>query len=157
MAEMIIPEPARQLEVFIGIWEVSGSMAMEGKSLNVTGRWQFSRIANGHGIRTTSQTTIEGLGAFDEEELIGFDPGDGKIHLFSLNKFAVRDHVGTWKEDQVLYVEYTGIQEGKQCHEGITIRFEGDQMHADIVETLEGKVIVTTKLNLMREAFNSND
>lgn len=98
------------------------------------------------------ETTIEGFGTFAEAELIGFDPGDGTIHLFSLNKFAVRDHVGGWRDDGVLYVEYTGVQDGKQCREGITIVIEGDHMHADIVETLDGEVTTTTTLRLTREA-----
>jgi hypothetical protein len=150
--ESTVPLPARQLDAFLGTWTVAGSMTMGGNAAKVAGRWGFRRVADDHGLKTTMQTTIEGFGTFAEAELIGFDPGEGRIHLFSLNKFAVRDHVGGWREDGVLYVEYTGVQDGKRCREGITIVIEGDHMHADIVETLDGEVTTTTTLSLVREA-----
>jgi hypothetical protein len=120
-----IPEPFKKLEVFLGVWIVSGSMKMGGTSAQISGRWVFSRVADGHGIRVAGQTAIEGMGSFNEEELIGVDPGDGTVHFFSLNKFVMRDHIGGWTDDHTLYVEYKANQGAKECREGITIEISG--------------------------------
>ncbi len=145
------PEPARKLEALLGVWVVAGTMTTGDGPARISGRWQFSPAAGGSGVRTVGQTSIEGLGTFEEEELIGFDPGDGAVHMFSLNKLAVRDHVGAWKDDRTLVVEYRGIQGGKHCRERITIAIDGDRMEATVVETLDGEVVVTTSLSLARE------
>lgn len=146
-----IPEPARKLDALLGTWAVSGTMTMGDGAARVSGRWRFSRVADGYGVRTALQTTIEGMGTFEEEELIGFDPSEERIHFFSLNKFAVRDHVGGWKDDHTLYVEYNGEQQGEHCREGMTITLAGDRMEGHVVETLAGVVVVTTALTLVKQ------
>jgi hypothetical protein len=151
-----IPQPFRKLEVFLGAWILSGSMKMGEDSAQVSGRWVFSPVADGYGIRMEGQTTIEGMGSFDEEELIGVNPGDGTVHFFSLNKFAVRDHIGGWMDERTLYVEYKADQDGKECREGFTIEISGDRIEAKVLETLDGEPTVATHLTLIREASHSN-
>lgn len=146
-----IPEPARKLRALLGVWVVSGSMTTGDNSAQISGRWRFISVADGWGVRTAGQTSIEGLGTFEEEELIGFDQSEGKVHMFSLNMFAVRDHVGGWRDKRVLHVEYNGDQGGKHCRERITIAIDRERMSATIVEALDGEVVATTRLTLAKE------
>ncbi|HEX9564696.1 MAG TPA: hypothetical protein VF981_12020 [Gemmatimonadaceae bacterium] len=150
-SQATIPEAARKLATLLGTWTVSGSMRTGERSAQVSGCWVFDRVANGHGIRVAGQTAIEGMGSFEEEELIGVDPWDGTLHFFSLNRFAVRDHRGGWTDEHTLYVEYQGDQGGEHCREGITIEISGDQMNSRILETIDGEPAITTILTLVRE------
>jgi len=145
------PEPARKLDALLGAWVVAGSITSGDAPARISGRWQFTPAAGGAGVRMAGQTSIEGLGTFEEEELIGFDPGDGTVHIFSLNLLAVRDHIGAWRDDRTLVVEYNGTQGAKHCWEQITLAIDGDRMHATVVETLDGEVVATTSLSLARE------
>jgi len=143
-------EPSQRLNALLGTWSVSGEMKTAGIPAKVSGRWVFARAADGFGLKVDSQTSIEGLGTFEENELIGYDSADMVIHLFSLNKFVVRDHTGDWTDDHTLYVEYKGKLNGKVCKEGITITIIDDKMVAKIVETLDDELTVLTDLTLVR-------
>jgi hypothetical protein len=57
-----VPEFLRRLERLLGVWVVSGSMTTADGSAPVSGRWQFSRVADGHGLSMAGRTTIEGMG-----------------------------------------------------------------------------------------------
>ncbi len=118
-----IPIEVARLEAFVGDWMVTGTLESEGTTSIVSGRWRFERAADGWGVRGRMLTEIESMGAFEEDELIGFDRPDGEVHLFSMNQFAVRDHRGGWSSDDTLRVEFAGLQDGRRITEVITVRF----------------------------------
>lgn len=98
-------------------------------------------------------TQIEGMGAFEENELIGFDSVEGKIHLFSMNKFAIRGHIGQWTDQNTLVVRYTGEDEGKVVTEEITVEFtKPGRMTGRVIERSDGEVLITTDLTMDRES-----
>ena len=144
------PEPFEKLKIFLGTWNVSGEMITDDIPKSVSGQWIFKEAADGYGLKVESQTSIEGFGTFEENELIGYDSGDMVIHLFSLNKFAVRDHIGNWTDDHTLYLEYNGNFDGKACREVITITIIEDKMGSKIIETLDDVQTVLTNLTLVR-------
>lgn len=145
------PGDAIRLERFLGEWIVTGTLTAEGHPAVVTGRWRFAQAADGWGVRGDLQTEIEGMGAFAESELIGFDAASGQVHLFSMNKFAIRDHVGGWIDETTLEVVYQGVQDGKAIVERIAIDFANpDDARGRVVETADGVVTVTTELVLSK-------
>jgi len=98
-------------------------------------------------------TYIEGMGTFEESELIGFDTVGGRIHMFSANKYAIRDHLGDWTRDDQLKVRYKGTHGLGEITEEITVDFEGpDRIVARVIEHSDGAVVMTTDLTLTRQS-----
>jgi hypothetical protein len=126
---------------------------MDGKSSAITGQWRFMRAVDGWGVLGEMKTEIEGWGTFEETEIAGFDPAEGKVHLIGMNKFVVRDHIGGWIDPTTLKVLYRGRQGGKEVTEEVTIDFSTpDIQRGWIVEKVDGVVAITTELTLTRRA-----
>jgi hypothetical protein len=153
MGDDTVPSEAARLQAFAGDWVVSGALEAEGSTSGVSGRWHFEPASDGWGVHGRMETTIDGLGTFEEEELIGYDPTDEAVHMFSMNRFAVRDHRGGWVTEEQLEVEFNGRQEGRTVSEIITIRFLGaDRMEGRVIERADGELVVKTDLTLSRSA-----
>lgn len=145
------PSEVQRLEAFLGEWDVNGFLTAGDDSGAVSGLWRFEQTIDGWGIKVTSETTIEDMGGFTEAELIGFDPAEGKLHMFSLNRFAARDHVGSWVADNALSLRYTGVADGVDVTEEINIKFvEPSHMAAHIEEHNDNALTITTDLTLAR-------
>lgn len=96
-------------------------------------------------------TEIEGMGSFEERELIGFDAVDENVHMFSMNKFTIRYHIGGWEDDTTLKTSYEHETEGTRTVEVITVRFETqDRMAGMVVEQVDGKTVLTTELEMQK-------
>jgi hypothetical protein len=147
-----ILKEAKDLGVFLGDWKVEGVMTFEGTPLKVAGRWKFDRAAAGWGLKATLKMEIEGMGLYEEDDLIGFDPSDGMVHLFTLtNTAAVHDHKGNWKNTRRLFLEYAGIQDGKTLTEEISVAFSGsEQFNIEEIDKLGGQVISTMDVTLKK-------
>lgn len=145
------PEEAERLSAFIGEWQVEGLMSDGSDHFSVAGQWRFTEAIDGWGINGSMQTDIQGMGSFEECELIGFDAVRGKVHMFSMNRFAIRDHVGGWKDESTLTTEYEDEDDGSRTQEVITVRFNTpDRMSATVVEQVDGQTVLTTDLELQR-------
>jgi hypothetical protein len=145
------PIEATRLAAFLGDWMVKGTLTAGVQPAAISGKWRFVEAADGWGVRGEMETTIEGMGTFEENELLGFDPAEGKVHLFSINKFAVRDHAGDWIDETTLSVIYRGMQDGNEVTEQITIDFsEAGAMSAQVIEKAGGRVTITTELFMQR-------
>lgn len=148
-----IPIEANRLAALVGDWTVAGTLTADGKPAAVSGHWRYVAVADGWGLRGALATEIEGLGSFEECELIGFDPAEGKVHLTSMNRYAVRDHVGYWVDETHLSVVYRGkTAAGGAVTEQIDICFDdADEITSDVVETVDGAVAITTELRMIRQ------
>lgn len=146
------PEAARRLTAFIGQWKVVGALREGDSEAVIVGEWRFEPAMDGWGVRGVLQTDIEGLGGpMEEFELIGFDAPAGNVHMFSANRYAIRDHVGGWTADDRLKVRYQGKVGARVVTEEITLNLDGrGRMVADIVEQVDGEVVLTTTLELTK-------
>lgn len=148
-----LPIEARRLAAFLGRWRVEGFLTAGEDRVAVSGTWRFTKAVNGWGVSGSLDTEIEGMGAFEESELVGFDTVEGKIHLFSMNKFTIRDHSGGWIDEGKLAVQYDGVHEGTEVTEEITIDFAApDRIVGTVIERADGEVIVTTDLTMTRQS-----
>jgi hypothetical protein len=146
------PEEARRLTAFLGQWRVEGTLRNGQSQAAVFGRWRFEPAIDGWGVSGIMDTDIEGMGTFEESELIGFDTVGGQVHMFSANKYAIRDHLGDWTRDDQLTVRYRGIDGDSAVTEEITVDFEGpDRIVARVIEHADGAVVMTTDLTLARQ------
>jgi hypothetical protein len=79
------------------------------------------------------------------------DAPAGNVHMFSANRYAIRDHVGGWSADDQLKVRYQGKVGARDVTEEITLNLDGrGRMVADIVEQVDGEVVLTTTLELTK-------
>jgi hypothetical protein len=85
------PEEARRLEAFLGEWLVEGTLRSGQSTSAISGLWRFERAIDGWGLVGRMQTDIEGVGSFEEHELIGFGANDQCVHMCSANRYAIRD------------------------------------------------------------------
>lgn len=147
-----LPIEAKMLSAFLGEWTVEGFLTAEEVPVAVSGMWRFEKAVNGWGVVGTLNTQIEGMGAFEESELIGFDAVESKIHLFSMNKFAIRDHSGSWIGEKKLVVLYEGTHEGRQTTEEITIDFVApNRIIGTVIERTDGVMTITTDLTMQSQ------
>lgn len=147
-----IPDGAKALERFLGEWEVNGSLTMEGTTLPMAGRWLFEPAAAGFGVRCTLTAEIEGLGAYAESDLVGFDAETGAVHIFSLtNSGAVHDHAGRWVGDDRIEFEFNGTQGGKPFREVGTMDIVAPtRLHLVSTDYVDGAVTAVMEATLTR-------
>lgn len=147
-----IPQEAKKLESFLGNWTIEGNMTVEGSPLKASGIWHFAKAAAGWGIKGSMKMEIEGLGSYEEDDLVGFDRETGRFHLYTLtNSAAVHDHLGSWTDEDTLKLEYDGLQDGKKFREEITVRIKNpSEFEIHEVDKVEGQVNMTMDVTLRR-------
>ena len=153
LAEMFpIPAEARALERFLGSWDVDGTLTVEGNPLPLTGEWHFAPAAGGWGLKGTLHARIEGLGAYEEDDLFGFDVETGLFHLYSLtNSGAVHDHEARWTSADILEFSYEGLQGGKPYRElGQVEVLDGGRLRAESTDYVDGELATSMDVMLRR-------
>ncbi|MCW3996579.1 MAG: hypothetical protein NWE98_10600 [Candidatus Bathyarchaeota archaeon] len=156
MAQQSIEQP-KQLELLkqlIGEWNVGVAMKMEnGTVLSGCGTMTAKEIASGFGVSTEIDLDLEGFGMYTELGLWSFDRWTGKVHLYSVTSSgAVHDHVGDWKDDKTIELQWTGIYEAKDAKEEVTIKWEGtDEIRVFETDYAEGKVNLTAEYVFRRK------
>jgi len=94
-----------------------------GKPFGVKGVAKFSSVAAGWGVLATAKLEIEGLGAYEEANLLAFDRGEKSYHFFAVtNTAAAYDHKGKWLNDDTISFLYEGLQDGKSYREELLIK-----------------------------------
>lgn len=119
-----MPPECQALERFTGVWTVEGTISAEGAAMPLTGTWSFTPAAAGWGVASKLRGHIDALGAYEEDDLLGFDAETGLFHIYSLtNSGAVHDHVARWVTSDRLAFDYTGLQGGKPYRETGSVEF----------------------------------
>ena len=147
-----LPKEVKKLKSFLGEWIVEGRLTFESDTFKVEGLWKFDQAAKGWGVLAILKMNIEGLGEYEEVDLVGFDPGSGLFHIFSVtNTAATHDHKGNWLDDKTLKVTYEGLQEGKKQKEEITIKFDHpNEWSIHEIDTINGKITSTMDVKLRK-------
>lgn len=147
-----VPEEARRLESFLGRWTVEGTFQADDGTAAIKGDWRFEPALDGWGVLGTIATNIEGLGEFEETGVLGFEESTKTVHMFSANKFAIRNHEGEWVDLDRLRVRWVGSGDSAAAVEEIEVHFaQPDHITAKVVESADGAVIATTELSLSRD------
>jgi hypothetical protein len=128
LAEMFPkPEETSRFARFAGEWALEGTLTLEGTPLPMTGSWTFTIVAGGWGVRGVMRSQVEGLGTYEEDDLVGFDQETGQFHVYSItNSAAVHDHVGGWTDPHTFEIAYEGRQGGKPYREMARVKFSND-------------------------------
>jgi len=93
------------------------------------------------GIRTEMRLDAEGMGAYHEDDLWGYDQWEKKIHFYSVTSTgAVHDRSGKWKDDKTLELHWEGLYEGKPTTEDVVLRWAADsEIRVHEVDASEGQ------------------
>jgi hypothetical protein len=153
LAELFpVPDEARKLARFIGAWSVDGTLTVEGNPLKMVGEWIFAPSAAGWGVRASLRAEIEGLGAYEEDDLVGYDIETDTFHIYSLtNSGAVHDHVASWTSENVLEFEFDGLQGGKPYREvGRMDLLAADRILATSTDYVDGQEASSMEVTLTR-------
>lgn len=149
----IYPVPPESLELnrFAGVWTVDGTVAAEGAEMPIKGVWKFAPAAAGWGIAATLRAHIDPLGAYEEDDLLGFDAETGLFHIYSLtNSGAVHDHVARWTTSDRLEFDHTGLQGGKAYRETGSVEFADERtLHIEsedyVDDALSSRMLMTLR------------
>ncbi len=150
------PKELELLKQLIGEWSVGIAMkTSEGKVVSGCGEMTAVEI-QGSGINSEINTHIEGYDDYFENDLWSFDCDSSKVHLFSVTSEGdSHDHVGNWKDNSTLELNWRGTFEDQEMEEQITVRLvTKDQI--ELIETnyTKGKLLLTTDYVFKRKEPN---
>jgi hypothetical protein len=148
-----LPNEAKRLQFFLGDWNAEGSLTFQGRPFKVKGLWKFTSAAAGWGILNIGKMDIEGLGAYEEVDILGFDPGEKMFHFFSVtNTGAARDHKGRWLDDNTISVFHEALQEGRTYTEEIEVKITSPrEFTVHERDSLDSQVITTMDVTIRRQ------
>jgi hypothetical protein len=143
-----LPAEAKRLNVFLGNWRVKGTLTFMSKPCGVKGCARFSSIAARWGVLATAKLEIEGLGTYEEADLLAFDRNEKLYHFFSVtNTAAAYDHKGQWLYEDTISFIYEGLQDGKSYREELLIKILNQSEVTILEKDFVGNQI-TTEMNV---------
>jgi hypothetical protein len=113
---MEAPKEAEGLKKFLGEWSMSIVFVMaDGTVVKGKAIAKCELVSLGRGIHIVMKGEMEGIGEYEEHDLVSFFKEDGKVHFFSVTSTdAVHDHIGNWVDDSTLVVDWRGLTSGKE-------------------------------------------
>ncbi|HUK84648.1 MAG TPA: DUF1579 family protein [Candidatus Acidoferrum sp.] len=148
-----LPDQVKTLQVFIGNWDLEGTLIFRGKTFKVKGLGKFTSVAAGWGILSIVKMGVEDLGTYEEVDILGFNRSEQMFHFFALtNTAAAYDHKGEWKDNKTINFVYEGQQYGKTYKEELEIKIQNSS-ELTICENdyLDGQLITTMSVKLKKQ------
>jgi hypothetical protein len=109
----------------VGDWDIEGVLSYRNRLFRLKGDCRFARAAAGWGVLNVAKMELEGLGSYEEVDLLGFDRESGTFHYFAITKTgSTRDHKGKWLSDDSITFVYEGMQKGTSYLEQIDLKIQ---------------------------------
>lgn len=123
-----LPKPVADMECLVGSWKGAGTIAMGKDKAKIDATWNCKRTSAKFGVMCTFHVTgIPGVAAYEETDLMGYEPNTNTYHWYSVtNAGETHDHVAKIPEGNDIQFVFTGTQEGKSFKEVIDLSFAGD-------------------------------
>jgi hypothetical protein len=130
-----------RLGAIVGDFEGVATVTEGGKTMNGKVRHSNSQFADGFGFLMDEIITMEDGSAYKSHNIIGYDAGGGKIHVYSVtNAGETHDHKGSWTSPTTVAVQYDGKWEAEAYVEKATLTLDGpDSYSLSWSATLGGK------------------
>lgn len=147
------PKELELLKQLIGEWAVSIAMKVDEEKI-VSGCGEMTALEiRDVGVNSEIDAHIEGYDDYYENYLWSFDRSTGKVHLFSVTSEGdVRDHVGNWKDNEILELYWRGTYEDQELEENIKAKWlTKDQIELQEIHSNLGKVILTVNYVFKRK------
>lgn len=144
------------LKQLIGDWTVGIAMKVSEEKI-VSGCGEMTAVEiRDVGINSEIDAHLEGYDDYYENDLWSFDYSTRKIHLFSITSEGdVRDHVGDWKDNTVLELNWRGTFEDQEFEEKIIANWlSKDQFEVKEIHSNLGKVTLVVNYIFKRKKTN---
>ena len=141
------------LKQLIGEWNVGISMKTgDGKIVSGCGEMAAVEIRD-VGFNSEIDACIEGYDDYYENDFWTFDQSTGKVHLFSITSEGdVHDHVGNWKDNSLLELNWRGTFEDQEIEEKIEAKWlTKDQIEVKEIHYVLGKPTLTVNYIFKRK------
>jgi hypothetical protein len=147
-----LPELTRKLYRFIGNWKLSGVYRRNGRASRVEGRFDVSPAAGGFGLLARMHAEVEGLGSYEEVDMLGYDPGCDEYHIFyATNGADTHDHSGDFADENSLTLRYRGLRDGERFLEEDSIEFRiDDEFRLRVTDKVSDRVVSETETTMQR-------
>lgn len=147
-----LPGPTRKLYRFIGNWKLSGVYRRNGRSSRIEGRFDVSPAAGGFGLLARMHAEVEGLGSYEEVDVIGYDSGCDEYHIFSITNGAdTHDHRGNFADENSLTLRYRGLRDSERFLEEDSIEFRSDdEFRLRVTDKVSDHVVSETETTMKR-------
>ncbi|RJP75788.1 MAG: hypothetical protein C4524_11340 [Candidatus Zixiibacteriota bacterium] len=147
-----IPEQIRKLEAYTGVFEGPAFLIVGEDTTAYVIRHENTRIADGWGYQLMETAEMPGGGRFTAVNLVGYEPGTSRMHLFTVtNTGDAHDHEGQWADENNLHLQYIGIEDGQGLVTDLQARFESPEQYSfTISKTLSGQPYSTVRATLKR-------
>ncbi len=135
------PPAVGDLKCLVGTWELKGAVQIGKEKSDITGDYSCKSTSGGWGVSCALRIKgIPGLETYEESDLWGVDPGDGRVHMFSVtNAGETHDHKGA-STGSTFVGRYQGMREGKAMTEDVQFAFSGrDVISVESVVTIPGQ------------------
>jgi hypothetical protein len=118
------PRELELLKQLIGEWTV-GIVLKTSDDKVVSGCGEMTAVEISQaGINSEIETHIEGYDDYYENDLWNFDRLTGKVHLFGITSEGdAHDHVGNWKDEKTLELNWRGTFEDQELEEKIVAKW----------------------------------
>mgnify|MGYP000884158029 CR=1 FL=1 len=127
----------------IGEWRVSMKFSMEGGSVAKGRGTAIGRsIALGRGVQFVLKGVLEGIGTYEDNSLVAYDPEEDEICLFTVTSMGmVHSRAGRYDGGDTLVMRWSGRIRGRPAEEEITVSlFSEDEFAIRQVERVDGRI-----------------
>jgi hypothetical protein len=147
-----LPEPVKNLWRLVGTWKARGELRQGGQVMPLEGMYEACYVAGGFGVEARADLNVEGVGRYEDLETFGYDPGANEYHFYAVtNEGHAHDHVGAAAPGDRLAFRYTGMQEGRDYREDISLDLKNeDEMIFSSEEYLGDEQISSFNMVLTR-------
>ncbi|MCW4000868.1 MAG: hypothetical protein NWE93_11570 [Candidatus Bathyarchaeota archaeon] len=134
-----------RLRQLIGEWQV-GIALRTAEGIAVAGCGEMSAVEVESGINSEINTHIEGYEDYYENDLWTVDDVTGQVHLYSVTSDGeAHDHVGKWRDDLTLELNWRGTYEDQDREENVIARWANkDQIELKVTNYRQDKPLMTT-------------
>ena len=124
-----LPKPVADMECLVGQWAGPGTVVSGKDTAKINATWTCKRTSAQFGVRCSFQVTgIPGVAAYDETDLMGYEPNSNLYHWYSVtNAGETHDHVANVPTGNAIQFVFNGTQEGKPFKEVIDLTFSKDE------------------------------
>lgn len=135
------PPEIQKFYSFVGKWTGAYDAVTEGQKMKANASYTWSKIVDGWGMLIDEKIEMPGMPVYLGHNILGYDIGEKKYHLYTISNYAqVHDHVGSWKDDKTMYLEYNGIVDGKPYKEELYMTIDSpNECTFKLTEYTDGK------------------
>lgn len=126
-----LPKPVADMECLVGQWAGPGTVVSGKDTAKINATWSCKRTSAQYGVLCAFHVTgIPGMAAYDETDLMGYEPNSNTYHWYSVtNAGETHDHVAAPPSGSAIRFVFNGTQDNKALKEVIDLDFAKDAKH----------------------------